>query len=202
MNIAIIGAGNIGGTLAEGWAKKGHRIFFGVRNPDEFKADGLLEKYETITAHTITEAAGQADVILVSTPAKVVGDVAAQFGDASGKIIIDATNAVGTAGHDPFQVLKEVTGSDNVVKCFNSTGFENMKDPLYAGVAIDMFMAGGTPEAKATVRQLALDMGFGECYDVGGDDKAALLEQFAFFWINLAFGQKWGRDFAVKIVKR
>lgn len=202
MNIAIIGAGNIGGTLAEGWAKKDHRIFFGVRNPDEFKANELLAKYTAITAHTVAEAAGQGDIILVSTPANVVGEVAAQFGDTSGKIIIDTTNAVGMAGYDPFQVLKETTGSTNVIKCFNSTGFENIRNPVYDGQPIDMFMAGDSAEAKATVRQLALDMGFGECYDVGGDDKAALLEQFAFFWINLAFGQKWGRDYAIRIAKR
>lgn len=83
MNIAIIGAGNIGGALAEGWAKKGHRIFFGVRNPNDFKADELLSAYNTITVHTVAEAVRQADVILVSTPAKAVADVAAQLGDAS-----------------------------------------------------------------------------------------------------------------------
>ena len=33
MKIAIIGAGNVGGTLGRGWAKKGHDIFFGVREP-------------------------------------------------------------------------------------------------------------------------------------------------------------------------
>jgi 8-hydroxy-5-deazaflavin:NADPH oxidoreductase len=38
MNIAIIGAGNVGSTLGKAWAKKGHDILFGVRNP---KAAGL-----------------------------------------------------------------------------------------------------------------------------------------------------------------
>jgi predicted dinucleotide-binding enzyme len=34
MRLAIIGAGNVGGTLGTAWAQKaGHEIFFGVRNP-------------------------------------------------------------------------------------------------------------------------------------------------------------------------
>ena len=34
MRVAIIGAGNVGGTLGTAWAQKaGHEIFFGVRTP-------------------------------------------------------------------------------------------------------------------------------------------------------------------------
>lgn len=32
MKIAVVGAGNVGGTLGKGWAKKGHDVTFGVRN--------------------------------------------------------------------------------------------------------------------------------------------------------------------------
>ena len=33
MNIAIIGAGKVGGALGTSWAKAGHTIVFGVRDP-------------------------------------------------------------------------------------------------------------------------------------------------------------------------
>lgn len=33
MKIAIIGAGNVGGTLAKQWGKKGHTILIGTKNP-------------------------------------------------------------------------------------------------------------------------------------------------------------------------
>ena len=32
MEISIIGAGDVGGTLGRIWARKGHQIMFGVRN--------------------------------------------------------------------------------------------------------------------------------------------------------------------------
>src|SRR5882672_7280796 len=39
MKIAIIGAGNVGTSLAGGWRKVGHDIIFGVRNPAGRKAE-------------------------------------------------------------------------------------------------------------------------------------------------------------------
>jgi len=41
-SIAIIGTGQVGGTLARSWAQKGHRIHLGVRNADAFKGSHLL----------------------------------------------------------------------------------------------------------------------------------------------------------------
>ncbi len=45
MELAIIGAGNVGGTLGTAWAQKaGHEIFFGVTNPKSDKTQALLKK--------------------------------------------------------------------------------------------------------------------------------------------------------------
>ncbi len=77
-----------------------------------------------------------------------------------------------------------------------------MADPFYHGIAADMFMAGSLARGKAVARQLALDLGFAECHDFGGDDKIPLLEQFAMAWINLAIVQQQGRGLAFKVLKR
>ena len=37
MKIAIIGIGNVGGTLGPAWAKAGHDVIFGVRDPNSEK---------------------------------------------------------------------------------------------------------------------------------------------------------------------
>ena len=63
-------------------------------------------------------------------------------------------------------------------------------------------MAGNSEPAKQIAKQLALDAGFENCYNFGGDDKAALLEQFALCWINLAMMQGQGREMMFKLVKR
>lgn len=77
-----------------------------------------------------------------------------------------------------------------------------MLNPEYQGEKIDMFMAGDSDKAKQIARQLALDAGFGTCWDFGKADKVALLEQFALSWINLAIMQGHGRNLAFKVVRR
>jgi len=105
--------------------------------------------------------------------------------------------------NNTFEALTDLAKGAEVVKCFNSTGFENMANPIYPNdVHLDMFMAGDSKTAKETVKQLAKDVGFADCYDFGGNDKVILLEQFALAWINLAMMQGHGRNIAFKIIKR
>jgi len=94
------------------------------------------------------------------------------------------------------------TITKDVVKCFNTTGFNNMQNPNYGNLNIDLFMAGDSLKGKEVAKQLALDAGFENCYDIGGNDKFTLMEQFAFFWINLAMFQGQGREIAFKLLKR
>lgn len=205
MNIAIIGTGNVGGALATKWAQKGHRIFLGVNDTNNFKGKELLKNPGT-TVHPIAEAVYHADVILLATPAPVVVEVARSLGDTTGKIIIDAMNIVMDRGPVGFSTTSDAilahTQTRDVVKCFNTTGFNNMENPVYNGVAIDAFVAGDSVKGKETAIQLASDAGFAACYNVGGNDRFRLMEQFAFFWINLAMFQGLGRDIALKLVKR
>lgn len=205
MKIAIIGAGNVGTALAAGWAKAGHEVILGVRNRDDSEIKALVAANKNMRAKSVGEAAKEAEVILVSVPVAAINDVAKSLGELKNKIIIDATNAV-FQKPEPYahgvEAFKALTKCEDVVKCFNSTGFENMSNPKYGDTGIDMFVAGNSAKGKAVAAQLARDLGFAECYDFGGDDKIALLEQFALAWINLAIMQKHGRGMAFKIIKR
>ncbi len=204
MNIAIIGTGNVGGALAERWAKAGHTIRLGVRDTAAFKGRELLD-LPKVSAHSIADAVKASDVVLIAATPQATNAIAMQLDDVEGKVIIDAMNSVRTRPEpyaDTFEALKALTRGAHLVKCFNSTGFENMRDPSYGYTAIDMFMAGHSEKGKATARQLALDAGFAECYDFGGDDRVSLLEQFALAWINLAVMQGQGRGIAFKVLRR
>lgn len=205
MNIAIIGSGNVGGALATSWAKKGHRIFLGTRDVNQFKGSKLSENANT-SASSVAEAVKNSDVILISTPAPNAVEVAKSLGDTTGKVIIDAMNIVmnrGPEGYDSTaHAILDHTQSKDIVKCFNTTGANNLANPEYQGIFIDAFVAGDSKRGKEIAKQLALDAGFGECYDVGGNDKFQLMEQFAFFWINLAMFQNQGREIGFKLLKR
>lgn len=204
MKIGIVGTGNVGGALAGNWASKGHDIVLGVRDVNSFKGRHLLER-ENITAVQMEKLADQVDTILIAAAPQFTASILDQLGDLSGKVVIDAMNSIRTRPEgysNSFEAIKSLTSGVELVKCFNSTGFENMSNPMYDNVAIDMFMAGDSQKARETAKKLALAAGFAECYDFGGDDRVALLEQFAFSWINLAIMQGQGRGMAFKVIKR
>lgn len=205
MNIAIIGTGNVGGALAQGLNKAGHRIRLGVRDLEHFKGKDLLQAAPEITVHLVREAVDASDVIVLAAPAQAAAQVAQQLGNVSGKIVIDTMNGVFMRPEGFANTTDAILANCNtpdVVKCFNSTGFENMLDPRYGDQAADMFVAGDSVRGKAVATELARDLGFGEVWDFGGLDKVSLLEQFALSWINLAIMQKNGRNMAFKVLRR
>ena len=203
--IAIIGAGNVGSALGKGWLKAGHKVVFGVRDPQSAKTKKAMSLIPGAKTQAISDAATNAEVVVITTPPEAVLELIPFLGDLTDKVIIDTTNSVRTRP-EPFatayHAIKEITKAQDIVKCFNSTGYENMSDPNYHGEGIDMFAAGNSARAKQVAEQLAKDLGFATCYDFGGDDKVELLEKFALSWINLALMQGHGRNLAFKLLKR
>ena len=205
MQIAIIGTGNVGGALARAWSRAGHRIFLGVRNLQDPKVLALTAGGAQITAHSPAEAAGDAETVLFAVPPDAIRQVTDNLEDLKGKVLIDATNSVRAKAEGFASVadaLRSWTRSTDVVKCFNITGFNVMANPRFGEMAADMFMAGSSARGKEVARQLALDAGFAECYDLGGDDRVPLLESLAGIWIDLAMAQGQGRNIAFKLLKR
>ena len=89
MKLAIIGAGNVGGTLGTAWAQKaGHEIFFGVRNPTSDKTRALVRTLgaEKARAGTPAEAAAFGDIIVLATPWNAAEAAIRSMGDLSGRI--------------------------------------------------------------------------------------------------------------------
>lgn len=206
MKITIIGSGNVGAALGFRLQKQGHSITFGVRKPGSEKSTKALDLVKQAKLISIPEACISAELIIVTTPPEAVPELVPQLGDVKNKIIVDTTNSVRTRPEPyptAFHALKAMTQSEKIVKCFNTTGYENMANPVYPdGRGVDMFCAGDHHESKTVVQQLAREMGFCECWDFGGDDKVELLEKLALSWINLAIMQGHGRGMAFRIARR
>lgn len=205
MKIAIIGTGNVGGALAQQLIKAGHTVIMGAKFPLSEKSIHLAIKIGEDRFTSVEHATKQCEVIIITTPPDAVLQLIPQLGNLEGKTLIDATNSVRTRPEPyptAYHAIKAITKLETVVKCFNTTGFENMLNPLYKGEGIDMFCAGNDKPSKKIAEQLAIDIGFATCYNFGGDDKVELLEKFALSWINLAIMQGQGRDIAFKVVRR
>ncbi|MBL7814358.1 MAG: NAD(P)-binding domain-containing protein [Saprospiraceae bacterium] len=206
MKIAIIGSGNVGGALAQKFIKAGHTVLIGAKFPLSEKSIKLATQIGEDRFASVENAVKQCEVVILATPAMMAAEVAQSLGDTTGKVIIDTMNVVMGRGPAGFTNTSDAilahTQTRDVVKCFNTTGFNNMQTPQYQDVALDMFVAGDSEKGKNVAIQLAKDAGFAECYNVGGNDKFSLMEQFAFFWINLAMFQGQGRDIGFKLLKR
>ncbi len=210
MNISIIGSGNVGGTLGSRWAKAGHKVTFGTRDPNAADIKSLLEESGTNgSAASNQEAASRSDVLLVATPWGPTRQIVESLGDLSGKVVIDVTNPlnkdfsgleIGTTTSAAEQVAQWAKGA-KVVKAFNTVGFNIMADTKFPNGRVAMFYCGDDEKAKATVQQLAEELGF-EPLDAGPLRQARLLEPFAMLWISLALAYGYGRDFAFQMLRR
>jgi 8-hydroxy-5-deazaflavin:NADPH oxidoreductase len=213
MRLAIIGAGNVGGTLGTAWAQKaGHEIFFGVRNPTSDQTQALVRRLDgRAQAGTPAQAAAFAEFIVLTTPWNAAETAIRSMGDLSGKIILDATNPL-AAGPDglSLEIGHSISAGEkvqgwaqdaSVFKTLNTTGFGNMANPVFRGVKSVMFVAGDDATNKPRVIELVAALGF-EVVDAGPLRNARLLEAHAMLWIELAIKRGLGRDFAFAIVWR
>jgi predicted dinucleotide-binding enzyme len=210
MKIAILGAGNVGGTLGRAWAKKGHEVFFGVPRPQEAKTQELLKTVGAkARAGSVAEAASFGEVIVLATPWQATQAAITAAGNLSGKILIDCTNPVkpdisglevGFASSGAEQVAQWAKGA-KVFKAFNTTGASNMANPAIKGIPLVMFVCGDDAAAKPTVLQLVADVGF-DALDAGKLAVARQLEPLAMLWIHLAFTTPLGTDFGFALLRR
>lgn len=200
MNIAIIGAGNVGGALGKAWAKAGHTIIFGVRNPGQGKTQPpLAEIGAAASAVVVPDAVRRAEIVVLATPWPAVPDALNAMGDLKGKTLIDCTNPLSLAGDGSLSLslgsttsgaeeVERLAPGAHVVKAFNTYGWENFADSSYpnsAGLKPVMFFCGDDDAAKGRVSQLAADLGF-EPVDTGGLGMARSLEPLALLWIRLS----------------
>ena len=209
MKIAVIGTGNVGAALGKRWAELGHQVTLGTRDPNSDKVRALLMTAgPNLGAAPVGEAIARSELVALATPWPAVQEIAEAVEDWGDKIIVDCTNPIGPGlqlavggGTSGAEQVAAWARSGRVVKAFNTTGAENMADPIYQSQPITMFICGDDSEAKAAVSRLAEDLGF-EVADTGGLAMARYLEPMAMVWIHLAIVQKQGRNMAFRVVRR
>lgn len=201
MKIAIIGVGNIGSRLSKHWANAGHEILLGVRDAANHDIIELLNHTKgNLQALTVKEAADKADIITICVGFKQLQNVLDEIGLQKNKLIIETINASFDDGNNAAKIIEAATGSNRIIKAFNSIGAENLDNPVFSGTAADTFICGGDNDDIEIVTTLAKQIGFENVYHVGGIEKENLLEQLAQFWGALAFGAGLGRNTAFKIL--
>lgn len=209
MHIAVIGTGSVGTALAGGLARAGHTVTFGARDPAGDRVRAALDAVPGTTATSVADAVRDAPVIVLATPYAAATDALDRGGDLTGKVVVDCTNPIadglgglrlGTTTSGAEAIAAHVPTA-HVVKAFNTTGAENLADPVYPDGPVVLPVCGDDTDAKALVGGLARELGF-DVVDAGPLAAARYTEPFAMLWITLAVRRGLGRDFAFRLVHR
>lgn len=172
MDIGIIGAGNIGGTLGRLLVNAGHRVQFGVRNASKW-AELVAELGPQATAKSATEAATFGEAVIFARPFGAWPEFAAETHEAlTGKVVIDAANpypardgamadAVIASGDGSAVYVAGLLPRSRLVKAFNSIYWIDLRDQAGRdGERLAMPIAGDDGSALTLTGQLASDAGF------------------------------------------
>lgn len=181
MRIVVLGAGNVGRPLADGWAAAGHDVVVPARGAEGGALDG-------------------ADVVVLCVPYPALADLLPPLADdLAGTVVIDCTNPVGpglshglgstTSGSQQVQAMVPAA---RVAKAFSIYGWETLADNRFdAAVPPLMMIAADDATAADTASRLAADLDWDPLV-VGGLDQALHLEHLTLLWIRMVRGS--GRD--------
>lgn len=177
MKIGIIGAGNIGGTIARKLAAAGHSVkLAGAKGPDDIR-----DKATEIGAVPVAapDAVKDVEAIILSIPFAEIPKVAGIFADVPSNVVVIDTgnyypfrdgNIAEVDGGKPESVWSSEQLGRPVVKAFNALLAETLANGgTAAGTTgrIAIPVAGDDAQAKAIARQLVDEAGF-DTLDAGG----------------------------------
>jgi 8-hydroxy-5-deazaflavin:NADPH oxidoreductase len=175
MRIAVIGTGNIGGTLGEKWRGAGHDVVYGSRTAS---ADGGPAGAAVLT---VGQAIDGADAVLLAIPGPAVADLVSEYGAAlAGKVVIDAANQIGQPEVNSRSAITATAPDAQYARAFNSLGWENFAEPA-PGAAL--FFA-ADPAVRTATEELISAVGLEPAY-VGDRSAAGVVDGVASLWFAL-----------------
>jgi predicted dinucleotide-binding enzyme len=178
MRIGIIGAGQIGGTLAKKFVAAGHEV--AVANSRGPQTLGPLHDQLGGHAHPATtpEAARYGEVAVLAIPFGRYRELPAAA--LTGRVVVDCTNYFPERdGHVPeldegrttsTELVAEYLRGSRVVKAFNTMSAEHLHDYSHCGgpeLLYGIPVSGDDDQAKRTVMDLVEQVGF-DPVDSGG----------------------------------
>lgn len=183
MKIGIIGAGNIGGTVAARLAALGHEVeIANSRGPETLSE---LAEQTGATAVAAKDAPVGKDVLVITIPEARVPDLASELfdGAADDLVIVDTGNyyprqrdgaidAIEQGAPESIWVSEQI--GRPVVKAFNTIYFVSLREggkPAGSEGRIALPVAGDDERAKRVVFDLVDELGF-DPIDAGGLDES------------------------------
>ncbi|MGE0543327.1 MAG: NADPH-dependent F420 reductase [Dehalococcoidia bacterium] len=192
MQIAIIGAGNVGRALATASVRAGHAVTLTSAIPSE--AERVAAEVGAGAARSNGEAVADAEIVILAVPFDAVQAIVSELGAAlDGKVVIDVTNRFAPEqldGPSNAELTQGMAPNAKVVKAINTILAAHQSDPRVVAIPLDGFVAGDDHRAKRTVLALVDSLGF-RPIDAGPLARARALEGMALLNINLNMRDGW-----------
>lgn len=193
--VSVLGSGQVGEVLANGFLKKGYAVMRGTRDPAKL-ADWKAKAGANASTGTFAEAAtfGELAVLAVKGSAAESAIDLAGPKNLAGKLVIDATNPIADAAPEDG-VIKFFTGPNEslmeklqkrapeakFVKGWSCVGNAFMVDPDFGGIKPTMFLCGNDAGAKAEATKIMEQFGW-ETADMGTAAGARAIEPLCMLW--------------------
>jgi len=182
MRIGIIGAGRIGGNVARQAVRSGHDVMLAFsREPGRLEALAA-DLGEGAAVATAAQAAGSADVVVLSVPWSVIELALKEVGPLDGKLVIDTTNQFGSG---PMPAPGQTAAAFNAArmrgsrytKSFNTltSAFQEEAAGRTGADRVVQWICGDDLDAKTVVAGLIEAMGYAPV-DFGGVAGCAVME--------------------------
>ncbi|HEX7671433.1 MAG TPA: NAD(P)-binding domain-containing protein [Polyangiaceae bacterium] len=207
--VAVLGSGQVGQALADGFLKHGHDVMRASRDPKKL-ADWKAGAGEKAKTGTLAEAATWGEVVVLAVKGTAAESAIEQAGvtNLAGKTVLDTTNPI---AEKPPQngVLQYFTNFDeslmerlqkkapaaHFVKAFSCVGNAFMVNPQFPGGPPTMFICGNDAAAKAETRTILVQFGW-DISDMGTAEAARAIEPLCILWcIPGLTGQGWTHAF-------
>ena len=178
MNVAVVGAGRIGGNVAAQLARAGHHITVSfARDQERLRA---LAAAIGASAAPPADAVAPAEVVVLSVPWDAIPAALEQAGPLDGKLVIDTTNQFGTG---PKPGDGETAAAFNAArmpgarytKSFNTLTSSFQERTAHGSPRVVQWICGDDDAAKTLVAGLVRDAGY-EPVDLGGTRDCAVME--------------------------
>jgi predicted dinucleotide-binding enzyme len=165
MKYAIIGSGKIGSALARAFASRKIEVAIANTHGPEALASLTAELGPSVVPQSVREAY-EAEMIFLAVPFPAHKDVAKQFKNWNGKIVVDVMNALHVApgelgGRLSSEVVAEAFVGARLVKAFNHLPAAQLgTNPALEGRRQVVFVSSNDADASATVAAVATSLGF------------------------------------------
>jgi len=188
MRIGILGSGNVGMSLAHGFASHDIDVMVGTRDASAQKIAEWLASSAHARAGTYTEAAEFGEIVVTALPGRLVADVVASIDPEAfhEAVVIDPTNPFRSTDAGPEAVyaeddsaaehLQRLLPEAHVVKALSQVLAPQMLSPDPEKGPRTVRICGDDPAAKATVTALLESFGW-QVQDVGPLSEARRIER-------------------------